>query len=128
MDTTKNMKSAKEIKLFGILSEKYSVKYEPKKFHGELYSLKVDFELTDEYGNVIYLEYSGMNFFKKYLKIIDVAQNNPNIFVIFDDEDMMSEIQRLNESDLSYLTLQKTMTRINNFYKTCTELCKTQII
>ncbi len=111
------MKSKIEEKLNKILSDKFIVKYEPTTFYGKTYSLKVDFAIKNNYGDICYLEYSGMNFFKKYCKIIDVAKYNENFYVIFDDEKLESELEVLYsfKSNFSELTISKTLKRIEKF-------------
>lgn len=77
------MRSKVETLLHQVLSEKYIVTYEPKNLYGSTYKLKVDFELKPIIGISpnVYLEYSGMNFFRKYYKILDVAKCNVNFYV-----------------------------------------------
>jgi hypothetical protein len=118
------MKSKIEVKLNEILSNEYNVRYEPTVFYGKEYKLTVDFELTHKLtGQVIHFEYSGMNFFRKYYKILDVAKNNQNFYVIFDDENLNQQLDIMtNSTNLSKLTLEKTMNRIQTFYDKCREL------
>lgn len=120
------MRSKVETVLHQVLTEKYIVTYEPKILYGSTYKLKVDFELKpiDGISPNVYLEYSGMNFFRKYYKILDVAKYNVNFYVIFDDEDLLTELEilKLTGTNLSELTLQKTIHRVEKFYSECKRL------
>lgn len=125
------MKSKIEIQLNEILKEKYIVKYEPTILYGSEFSFKVDFSVTDNKGNIYYLEYSGMNFLKKYLKITDVIHHNKNVFIIYDDENLKlmldlfySYINSANlNNDMSKNSIDRTINRINTFYTKFNQLC-----
>lgn len=124
------MKSKVEHFLNTALSEQFAVKYEPIILSGKSYSLKVDFSVISKTGEICYLEYSGMNFLKKYLKIIDVAKNNPNFFVIYDDQHLPTQLdifyRYVNAAEyqkLSEMTVNTTINRIETFYQNFKQLC-----
>lgn len=124
------MKSKIEFELNEILKSKFVVKYEPTKLSGSEYLLKVDFSITTTTGQIYYLEYSGMNFLKKYLKIIDILKNHGNVFIIYDDENLEQQIEKfykfinLNNSNniMSTDSVERTVKRIDDFYSKFNEL------
>lgn len=127
------IKSSKELFIYEYLTKHlpaHEIKYEPIKLSGVRYTLKVDFIIDKQNCDPIYLEYSGMNFFKKYLKLVDILKNNTSCIVIFDDEELMSELDQLisfilNSKDISILNMKsyfKTLKRIDKFNEEILEL------
>lgn len=125
------MKSKIEIQLNEILKENYIVKYEPTILYGVEFSFKVDFSITTKTNQVYYLEYSGMNFLKKYLKIIDILHQNKNLFIIYDDENLKTMLETfykyVNSENLddamSKNSIDRTINRIDTFYNKFKKLC-----
>ena len=121
------MKSKVEEKIFNKLrselSEEYSIIYEPHQLIGSKYKLKVDYIINYNSVPLLYVEYSGMNFFRKYLKLVDILKNNKFCVVIFDDENLDEEIDDIimqiqRNQDLCILNRKsyfKTLKRIEVF-------------
>jgi hypothetical protein len=90
------MPSKPEIKILEILSKSFeeneNLFTQQPILYGSKYKLLIDFTIINCKGCSIHLEYSGMNYFKKYLKLVDITISN-NVFTIFDDENLEEKLQ-----------------------------------
>lgn len=102
----------------------YEVRYERNILIGTKYTLNIDFTVYCNNVELVHVEYSGMNFFKKYLKLIDVCKQY-NVFVIFDTDKMVHEIsvlQSIPPTKCSEYSNKKIFDRINKFNDEVSEL------
>lgn len=117
------MASKPEIKILKLLANSFAIGdnlfTQHSKILGQKFKLLVDFTLINSEGNNVYLEYSGMNYFRKYLKLVDITNHNP-VFTIFDDEKLEDElgyfIQNINDPEkLRIESLNNINNRIKKF-------------
>jgi uncharacterized protein (DUF1015 family) len=117
------MASKPEIKILELLSNSFIVDYnlftQHSKIIGHKFKLLVDFTLINSEGKPVYLEYSGMNYFRKYLKLVDITNHTPT-FTIFDDENLEDRleyfIQNINDPEkLRVESLNTINNRIKQF-------------
>lgn len=117
------MASKPEIKILELLSNSFVINdnlfTQHSKIIGHKFKLLVDFTLINSEGKTVHLEYSGMNYFRKYLKLVDITNHNP-VFTIFDDENLEYRleyfIQNINDPEkLRIESLNNINTRIKQF-------------
>lgn len=117
------MASKPEIKILELLSNSFvaddNLFTQHSKIIGHKFKLLVDFTLINSEGKTVYLEYSGMNYFRKYLKLVDITNHNP-VFTIFDDENLEDRLDYFvqnigNPEKLRVESLNNINTRIKQF-------------
>lgn len=89
-----NFKSKKETQIYELLNNifpsknGFKIEYETVILRGIRYKLKIDFVIYYNDQILFYLEYSGMNFIDKFLKLVDIMNRFKNVIVIFDTDDI----------------------------------------
>lgn len=117
------MQSKPEIQILNILNDRFgsSVYYQHSTIYGNKYSLLVDYTIQLTPTHLIHLEYSGMNYFRKYLKLVDVTVTNP-VYTIFDNEKLIPALTYfIDNIDTPNIlrdeSLLKITERIDSFYR-----------